>query len=133
MRTDMKTDLPLEALKMAIKARRPGPGVIHHSDRGVQYASFLYQESLLKAGMLCSMSRKGNCWDNAVTESFFSTIKRELIYPNGVLASKEDTRSRIFEYIESWYNRVRRHSALGYLSPSDYKFEKQILSLTTAA
>ena len=103
MRADMKADLPLEALKMAISARKPGPGLIHHSDRGVQYASDLYQKALSQAKMVCSMSRKGNCWDNAVTESFFSTIKRELIYPNGVFLSREEARSKIFTYIESWY------------------------------
>jgi len=133
MRADMKADLPLEALKMAIWARKPGPGVIHHSDRGVQYASLLYQEALLKAKMICSMSRKGNCWDNAVTESFFSTLKRELIYPNGIFVSREEARSRIFRYIEYWYNRARRHSSIGYLAPEDFEFENQILSLTKAA
>lgn len=133
MRADMKTDLPLEALKMAIRARKPGVGVIHHSDRGVQYASLLYQEALLKAEMICSMSRKGNCWDNAVTESFFSTLKRELIYPIGIFVSREEARNRIFRYIESWYNRARRHSALGYLAPEEFEFENQILSLTKAA
>ena len=133
MRADMKADLPLEALKMAIKTRKPGPGLIHHSDRGVQYASELYQEALSQAKMLCSMSRKGNCWDNAVTESFFSTIKRELIYPNGIFISRQQARSKIFRYIESWYNRVRKHSALDYQSPSEYEFEKENLSLTKAA
>ena len=133
MRADMKTDPPLEALKMAIRARKPGTGVIHHSDRGVQYASLLYQEALLKAEIICSISRKGNCWDNAVTESFFSTLKRELIYPNGIFTSRDEARNRIFSYIESWYNRARRHSALGYLAPNEYEFENQILSLTKAA
>jgi putative transposase len=133
MKDNMKTDLPLDALKMAIQARKPGAGVIHHSDRGVQYASILYQEALLKAKMICSMSRKGNCWDNAVTESFFSTLKRELIYPNRIFASRKEAQNSIFRYIESWYNRGRRHSALGYLAPEEYEFENQILSLTKAA
>jgi putative transposase len=133
MRSDMKTNLLLEALSMAIRARKPRRGLIHHSDRGVQYASYLFQEALQKAGMLCSMSRKGNCWDNAVAESFFSTLKRELIYPYGVYASKEEARSKIFRYIETWYNRMRKHSALQYLSPSEYEFEKENLSLTKAA
>jgi putative transposase len=133
MRSDMKTGLLLEALSMAIRARKPAAGLIHHSDRGVQYASYLFQEALRQARMLCSMSRKGNCWDNAVAESFFSTLKRELIYPNGTFASKQDARSKIFSYIETWYNRLRKHSALEYLSPSEYEFEKQNLSLTTAA
>jgi transposase InsO family protein len=79
------------------------------------------------------MSRKGNCWDNAIAESFFSTLKRELIYPHGVFASKEEARSKIFGYIETWYNRMRKHSALQYLSPSEYEFEKENLSLTEAA
>ena len=133
MRSDLKTGLLLEALSMAIRARKPPAGLIHHSDRGVQYASCLFQEALRQARMLCSMSRKGNCWDNAVAESFFSTLKRELIYPNSIFASKEDARSKIFSYIETWYNRLRKHSALKYLSPSEYEFEKQNLSLTTAA
>lgn len=133
MRADMKADLPLEALKMAIRARKPKAGVIHHSDRGVQYASLLYQDALLDAKMICSMSRKGNCWDNAVTESFFSTLKRELIYPIGIFVSREEARNRIFRYIETWYNRSRRHSVLGYLAPEEFEFENQILSLTKAA
>jgi putative transposase len=133
MRSDLKTNLLLEALSMAIRARKPPAGLIHHSDRGVQYASYLFQEALQKARMLCSMSRKGNCWDNAVAESFFSTLKRELIYPNGIFANKDEARSKIFSYIETWYNRQRKHSALQYLSPSEYEFEKENLSLTTAA
>jgi transposase InsO family protein len=133
MRSDMKTNLLLEALNMAIRARKPAPGLIHHSDRGVQYASFLFQEALQKARMLCSMSRKGNCWDNAVAESFFSTLKRELIYPYKVFVSKEEARSRIFRYIETWYNRARKHSVLQYRSPMEYEFDKENLSLTKAA
>ena len=133
MKSDMKTHLLLEALSMAVRTRKPAAGLIHHSDRGVQYASYLFQEALQKAGLICSMSRKGNCWDNAVAESFFSTLKRELIYPHGVFASKEEARSKIFGYIETWYNRMRKHSALQYLSPSEYEFEKETLSLTKAA
>jgi transposase InsO family protein len=133
MKSDMKTHLLLEALSMAVRARKPEAGLIHHSDRGVQYASYLFQEALKKARMTCSMSRKGNCWDNAIAESFFSTLKRELIYPRGVFASKEEARSKIFGYIETWYNRMRKHSALQYLSPSEYEFEKENLSLTEAA
>jgi len=89
MKSDMKTHLLLEALSMAIKGRKPKAGLIHHSDRGVQYASDLFQEALQKAGMRCSMSRKGNCWDNAVAESFFSTLKRELIYPHAVFSARK--------------------------------------------
>ena len=133
MKSDMKTHLLLEALSMAIKGRKPKAGLIHHSDRGVQYASDLFQEALQKAGMRCSMSRKGNCWDNAVAESFFSTLKRELIYPHAVFVSKEEARGKIFRYIETWYNRMRKHSALQYLSPSEYEFEMENISLTKAA
>jgi transposase InsO family protein len=133
MKSDIKTHLLLEALTMAIKERKPAAGLIHHSDRGVQYASYLFQEALQKARMVCRMSRKGNCWDNAIAESFFSTLKRELIYPHGVFAGKEDPRSKIFGYIETWYNRTRKHSTLEYLSPSEYEFEKENLSLTEAA
>ncbi len=133
MKSDMKTHLLLEALAMAVRARKPDAGLIHHSDRGVQYASCLFQEALQKAGMVCSMSRKGNCWDNAVAESFFSTLKRELIYPQGIFASKEEARSQIFRFIETWYNRVRKHSALQYLSPLEYEFERENLSLTKVA
>ncbi len=133
MKSDMKTTLLLEALSMVIRARKPRAGLIHHSDRGVQYASYLYQEALQKARMLCSMSRKGNCWDNAVAESFFSTLKRELIYPHGIFARKEEARSRIFRYIETWYNRNRKHSALQYRSPIEYEFDNENISLTKAA
>jgi transposase InsO family protein len=133
MKSDMKTHLLLEALASAIRERKPAAGLVHHSDRGVQYASYLFQEALQKARMACSMSRKGNCWDNAIAESFFSTLKRELIYPHGLFASREEARSKIFGYIETWYNRTRKHSALEYLSPSEYEFEKEKLSLTKAA
>jgi transposase InsO family protein len=129
----MKTNLPLEALKMAIRVRRPGRGLLHHSDRGVQYASALYQKLLAKAGIVCSMSRKGNCWDNAVAESFFSTLKRELIYPVGVFDTREQARSQIFRYIETWYNRMRKHSSLQYLSPVEFEFKNGNVSLTKAA
>jgi transposase InsO family protein len=133
MKPDMKTHLLLEALASAIRERKPAAGLVHHSDRGVQYANYLFQEALKKARMACSMSRKGNCWDNAIVESFFSTLKRELIYPYGVFASREEARRKIFAYIETWYNRTRKHSALEYLSPSEYEFEKEKLSLTKAA
>jgi len=83
--------------------------------------------------MICSMSRKGNCWDNAVTESFFSTIKREMIYSNGVFTNREEARSKVFNYIESWYNRMRKHSALQYQSLSEYELEQENISLTEAA
>ncbi|WPQ63360.1 IS3 family transposase [Chitinophaga sancti] len=129
----MKTDLPLKALKMAINSRRPNAGLIHHPDRGVQYASGLYQERLAKSGMICSLSRKGNCWDNSVAESFFSTLKREMIYPATIFDTREQARSRIFKYIETWYNRSRKHSFLHYLSPVDFEYKNANVSLTNAA
>lgn len=113
-------DLVIKALKMAIENRRPGPGLLMHSDRGIQYASYDYQKLLKKYGMICSMSRKGNCYDNAAMESFFHTLKVELIYGN-VYEARMQARRCIFEYIEVFYNRIRTHSAIGYNSPEDYE------------
>ncbi len=108
------------ALCMAFFKRNPSPGLLHHSDRGSQYASGDYQKLLKSSGVLCSMSRKGNCWDNAVMESFFATLKTELIYHRNYETRKE-AQSDIFEYIEVFYNRQRLHSALGYRSPEAYE------------
>lgn len=116
----MTARLTLDALDMAVQRRMPPPGLLHHSDRGSQYASGDYQRALKKYGMICSMSRKGNCWDNAVMESFYRSIKTELIY-HEVFHTREMARRAIFDYIEVFYNRVRRHSTLGYLSPHDYE------------
>lgn len=110
--------LVLDALKMAVVNRRPGPGLIHHTDRGSQYASGDYRKALEKHGMTVSMSRKGNCWDNAVAESFFSTLKTEL---SGAFETRAEARRGIFEYIEVFYNRQRRHSSIGYLSPVEFE------------
>jgi putative transposase len=112
--------LVLAALRMAIDARQPAPGLIHHSDRGVQYACDEYQRALTCAEILASMSRTGDCWDNAVVESFFSTLKQELVYRR-VFATHIEARSAIFEYVEAFYNRRRTHSTLGYLSPVEYE------------
>jgi len=112
--------LVIDALGMAVNNRRPPPGLLHHSDRGSQYASGDYQQLLEDHGMTCSMSRKGNCWDNAVMESFYRSIKAELIYHED-FQTREEARRAIFEYIEVFYNRVRRHSTLGYLSPLNYE------------
>ncbi len=101
---------------------RPGPGLIHHSDRGSQYACGDYQAALQRRGMLPSMSRKGDCWDNAPGESLFGTLKGELVHHWG-RPSREQARREVFEYIEVFYNRQRLHSSLGYLSPAD--FERQ--------
>jgi putative transposase len=109
-------DLAINALNMALLRRRPGSGLLHHSDRGVQYASCDYQELLKEHDIICSMSRKGNCWDNAPAESFFSTMKKERVH-HRVYRTKEEAKQDIFQYIEVFYNRIRLHSALGYLSP----------------
>ena len=95
-------------------------GLIHHSDRGVQYASQQYQQLLAQHGIIGSMSRKGNCWDNAVAESFFATLKKELAQQTR-WSTRVQARSEIFQYIELFYNRSRRHSALGYLCPNQFE------------
>ena len=112
--------LALSALRMAIEARQPAAGLVHHSDRGVQYACGEYQRVLADAEIVASMSRKADCWDNAVVESFFSTLKEELVY-RYEFATAADARTAIFEYLEGFYNRRRRHSTLGYLSPLEYE------------
>lgn len=116
MESTMTAELPLAALKMAVNRRNPPAGVIFHSDRGSQYASHAFQNALKENEMLPSMSRKGDCWDNAVVESFFETLKRELV-DGCVYRSHEEARKAIFEYVEVYYNRKRRHSSLGYLTP----------------
>jgi putative transposase len=112
--------LTLDALDSALFRRRPEPGLIAHSDRGTQYAATEYQQRLQQHGMVCSMSRKGDCWDNAVAESFFATLKVELL-GDDVFADQASAQKLVFEYIESYYNRRRRHSTLGYVSPAAYE------------
>ncbi len=124
MRDTLEVELPLSALRMAREARRPGPGLIHHSDRGSQYTSDAYRAELAAHGMVASMSAKGDCYDNAVAESFFSTLEFELLMRND-WHTKEEARHAIFRYIETWYNRKRRHSTLGYLSPAAYEEQLQ--------
>lgn len=123
MKNHMETSLVLAALRMAYEKRRPGPGLIFHSDRGVQYASIEFRTQLGLYRMLSSMSRKGDCWDNACAESIFATLKRELIYRTE-FQNQADAKSLIFRYIESFYNRQRRHSYLGYLSPDEFERRK---------
>jgi transposase InsO family protein len=113
-------DLAQQALTMAIHHRTPKAGLLHHSDRGSQYAATAYQQLLTTHGMISSMSRRGNCWDNACVESFFGTLKRELIYHRQYRTRDEATQD-IFEYIEVFYNRLRRHSTLGYYSPAEFE------------
>ena len=118
----LRTDLPVAALRMAISAQRPAPGLIHHSDRGVQYASADYRKAIQSAGFLPSMSRRGDCYDNAPMESFFHTLKTELVHHRHYATRKEATRD-IFAYIEGFYNRTRRHSAIGYISPIEMQLK----------
>lgn len=124
MRDTMEVELALSALRMARAARRPASGLIHHSDRGSQYASDEYRTELAAHGMIVSMSGKGDCYDNAVAESFFSTLEFELLMQSD-WQTRDDARRAIFRYIETWYNPKRRHSTLGYLSPAAY--EEQLL------
>lgn len=116
----MTTHLVLKALDKAYRVRHPQPSLLHHSDRGSQYASHDYQARLAKYGMQCSMSRKGNCFDNACIESFHSVIKRELVHLTSFRTRKE-AGVAIFEYIELFYNRQRIHSAIGYVSPCQFE------------
>jgi putative transposase len=120
MGSGLETALPLAALLMALRHRRPPAGVVHHSDRGCQYASSVYRSALAANGCVASMSRRGNCYDNAAMEAFWSTLKHELVYRRDFRTRAEAT-TAIFDYIESFYNRVRLHSALGYQSPLDYE------------
>ena len=105
---------------MALANRAPTAGLLHHSDRGSQYAATSYQRVLTGYGLIPSMSRKGNCWDNACVESFFGTLKRELVYHRHY-ATRDEAKQDIFEYIEVFYNRQHRHSTLGYHSPAEYE------------
>ena len=117
--TTLTTRLPLNALNAALETRRPAAGLLHHSDRGCQYTSDDYRRELKKHGIEASMSRRGNCWDNAVAESFFATLKTELIYRRN-WSLRVELREAVFEYIEVFYNRSRRHSTLGYSSPTQF-------------
>ncbi|QHT66941.1 IS3 family transposase [Rhodocytophaga rosea] len=128
MQANLSRKLVIGALQMATQTRHPPDGLLHHSDRGSQYASQDYQQLLDRAGMVCSMSRKGNCYDNAPTESFFATLKRELIHHRRY-QSRIEAKEDIFQYIEVWYNRKRRHSSLGYLSPEEYEKVNQSLKI----
>ena len=119
----MTRSLALDALSAAIGNRSPGPGLLHHSDRGSQYASTDYRKLLERHGMKCSMSRKGDCWDNAVAESFFSSYKVESVFGED-FQTREEARGKTFEYIEAFYNQTRLHSTLGYLSPVEFEQEQ---------
>jgi putative transposase len=118
-------EMVVKALKRAVWRRHPPEGLIIHSDRGVQYACRGFTEALDHHGFVQSMSRKGDCWDNAVAESFFKTIKTELIYQNTYF-TRDQAKKEIFEYIESYYNGIRRHSTLGYKTPTQYERLKYV-------
>jgi putative transposase len=120
MGDEMKKSLVLSALEMAVKRQCPDRGLIHHSDRGSQYASKAYRRRLCRYGMKASMSKKGDCWDNAVMESFFHTLKVEHIYHQH-FRTRSEAMSSIFEWIEVFYNRHRIHSSLGFVSPECYE------------
>jgi transposase InsO family protein len=120
MGESLKTELCTEALEMALRDRRPDEGLIHHSDRGCQYACGLYRRMLEANGVVCSMSAAGDCYDNAVMESFFKTLKVELVYHRDY-RTRAEARQSIFEFIEVFYNRRRLHSSLGYMSPEQFE------------
>jgi transposase InsO family protein len=116
----LRTELALAALDMALDRRRPAPGLIHHSDRGTQYLALAYAARLAERHVRQSVGCPGTCWDNAVAESFFATLKTELLHRQS-WPTRRQARTAIFEYIEAFYNRQRRHSTLGYLSPADFE------------
>lgn len=125
MAEHMRVELPLEALQMALRERRPRSGdLVHHSDRGSQYTAGAYQAVLAAHGIRCSMSRKGDCYDNAMAESFFATLKRELM-PDEGWPTKVEARAAVFEWIAVYYNRQRHHSSLGYRTPLDFEISKE--------
>jgi putative transposase len=120
MSQSIDSHLVLSALDMALEGRQPPRGLVHHSDRGSQYASEEYPQALAARGMECIMSRKGHCWDNAVVESFFSTLKQELVYISD-FTTRAQARLALFEHIEVFYNQQRRHATLGYVSPVNFE------------
>ena len=128
--THMREGLILDALTMAVGRRDVARGLLLHSDRGVQYRGNEYQQRLADLGMVASMSRKGNCWDNAVMEAFFARLKVELIYPENY-RTVDELRSGLFEYIEIFYNRQRLHSALDYDNPANYELLFQRINVST--
>jgi putative transposase len=120
MATHLRTELVIDALQMAIARRKPSPGLVHHSDRGVQYTSLSFGKRLEDEGLVPSMGRAGSAYDNALAESFVATLKTELLYRSN-WPTRQVVRTAIFEYIEGFYNTRRRHSALGHLSPAEFE------------
>ena len=125
MDSTMTADLVINAMNMAVAARRPGPGLMHHSDRGVQYTCHRYRELLSMHGVTVSMSRKGNCYDNAVVESFWGKLKNEMVY-HRKFTTRDQARAAIFDYIEVFYNRQRLHAAIGYVSPEAFEASRSL-------
>jgi putative transposase len=125
MQTQQNTELTLAALEMALHRRKPLPGLIHHTDRGKPYANERYQAALQQHGLVASMSRLGNCYDNAPAETFFSTLKSELVH-HADFKSRAEARTAIFQFIEVFYNRSRLHQSLGYQTPSEYERMKAV-------
>jgi putative transposase len=130
MTDHLRAELVIDALQMAIGRRKPDPGVIHHSDQGSQYTAVLFTGRCEKAGITPSTGSKGDCFDNAVSESFHASLKKELIYRQ-TWPTRAEARTAVFEYIEGWFNPRRRHSTLGYLSPADYEHQHEHHLLTT--
>jgi len=120
MAEHLRTELVTDALAMAIGRRRPAAGLIHHSDRGCQYTSLAFGHQLQAAGLVASTGSVGDCYDNAVAEAFFATLKGELLHRHA-WPTRAAARLAIFEFIEAWYNRRRRHSTLGYATPAEYE------------
>jgi transposase InsO family protein len=129
MQKGLGADLVTEALIHAYRQRLPEPGLLHHSDQDPLYSSLRYQHHLRQLGMIASMSRKDNCWDNACAESFFASLKNELMNGQGFV-TRDEAQTAVFEWIEVFYNRVRRHSTLGYQSPVDFERRTQQLKQT---
>ena len=123
----MSRQLVCDALMMALSRRHFPRGVLFHSDRGSQYCSDDYQKMLKNYGLICSMSRKGNCWDNSVAESFFNSLKTELVY-NEEYKTRKDAKQSIFYYIEVYYNQLRRHSAIGLIPPMRFENQYKMLA-----
>lgn len=123
---DLRAELVLDALGMALTRRRPAAGLIHHSDRGSQYTSLAFGKTLTDAGMLESIGRRGDAFDNAVAESFFATLETEL-FDRRTFKTRDQARLELFEFIEGFYNPLRRHSALGYISPA--RFEERSIKM----
>ena len=122
MGDSLAAELVIDTLAMALERRSPAAGLMIHSDRGIQYASAAYRQTLQRHHLIASMSRRGNCYDNAVMESFYKTLKTELVNHEHY-QTRQEARQSIFEYLEVFYNRQRRHSALGYLSPEAFEAE----------